>query len=111
MAFRARRVSSHAMIRTSEVIFAVADVRETVRFYRDTLGFESEWFWEDPPTFGGVRWGAVQVMFCRQPDMQGKTEGLMHMFRVPDIRAIYDKHKAAGAPIIRDLENKPWGMS
>src|SRR5205807_641885 len=46
-----------------------------------------------------------------QPQMQGKTEGLMHMFRVDDTRASYERHKAAGAPIIRELENKPWGLS
>ncbi len=99
------------MIHTSEAIFAVNDVRETVRFYRDILGFESEWFWQDPPTFGGVRWGPSQLMFCLQPAMKGKTEGLMHMFRVADAKATYEKHKAAGAPIIHELENKPWGLS
>ena len=75
------------------------------------LGFESEWFYGDPPTFGGVRWGTQQVMFCQQPELAAKVEGLMHMFRVDDIRPMYEKHKAAGALIIDDLENKPWGMS
>jgi GNAT superfamily N-acetyltransferase/uncharacterized glyoxalase superfamily protein PhnB len=99
------------MIHTSEAIFAVSDVRETVRFYREKLGFESEWFWQDPPTFGGVRWAHAQVMFCFMPHMHGKIEGLMHMFRVEDIQSLYAKHKAAGAPIIAELANKPWGMS
>src|SRR5256885_4539927 len=99
------------MIHASEAIFAVADVRETVRFYREKLGFESEWFWGEPPTFGAVRWGMVQVMFNLLPDLQAKVEGHQHMFRVDDIKTIYEKHKAAGAPIIHALENKPWGMS
>jgi len=98
------------MIHTSEAIFAVSDVRETVRFYRDVLGFESEWFWEDPPTFGGVRWGKHSIMFCLQTAMQGKTAGLMHMFRVEDLRSLYDKHKSAGATIVNDIGNRPWGL-
>src|SRR5262245_17509122 len=99
------------MIRASEAIFAVSDVRATVRFYRHVLGFDSEWFWEDPPTFGGVRWGQISIMFCLQPKMQGKTDGLMHMFRVEDVRGLYERHKAAGAPIFSELANKPWGMA
>ena len=99
------------MIHCSEAIFAVADVRETVRFYREKLGFESEWFWGDPPTFGGVRWGMVQVMFNQMPQLQARVEGHQHMFRVDDIRPLYERHKSAGATIVHELENKPWGMS
>ncbi|HEX3357468.1 MAG TPA: GNAT family N-acetyltransferase [Tepidisphaeraceae bacterium] len=99
------------MLKSSEAIFAVADVTETIRFYRDILGFESEWLWGNPPTFGGVRWGSSQVMFCKQPNFTGKTEGLQHMFRVTEIRPLYEQHKKAGAPIIEDLSNKPWGLS
>jgi ribosomal protein S18 acetylase RimI-like enzyme len=99
------------MIHASEAIFAVSDVRETVKFYREVLGFESEWFWEDPPTFGGVQWGRIGLMFCLQPKMQGKTDGLMHFFRVDDVRGLYERHKAAGAPIFSELENKPWGLA
>ena len=99
------------MIHSSEAILAVSDVRQTVRFYRDVLGFESEWFWQDPPTFGGVRWGHIQIMFCLQPHMKGKTDGLMHMFNVDDVRGHYERHKTAGAPMFSELENKPWGIA
>ncbi len=99
------------MLRASEPIFPVADVRESIHFYRDILGFESDWLWQDPPTFGGVSWKQIQVLFSLQPGMKGKTEGLQHMFRVDDIRSLYEKHKSAGAPIIEELSNKPWGIS
>jgi GNAT superfamily N-acetyltransferase/catechol 2,3-dioxygenase-like lactoylglutathione lyase family enzyme len=98
------------MLTSSEPVFAVSDVPETVRFYRDVLGFESEWLWDNPPTFGGVRWGKAHVMFCLQPEMKGKAEGLQHWFKVDDIQAVYDRHKSAGAPIISDIANKPWGL-
>ena len=42
----------------SEAILAVADMAATVRFYRDKLSFTGDWLWGDPPTFGGVSWGA-----------------------------------------------------
>jgi GNAT superfamily N-acetyltransferase len=98
------------MIDTSEAIFAVADIRATIAYYRTVLGFESEWLWGDPPTFGGVRWGRIQVMFCLQPELAARVERHMHMFRVPDVQGLYDRHKSAGAEIVSDIENKPWGL-
>lgn len=98
------------MLKSSEVVFAVSDVVQTVRFYRDVLGFESEWLWENPPTFGGARWGHVHVMFCLQPDIAGKIEGHMHWFQVDDVNALHARHKAAGAPIVSEIGDKPWGF-
>ena len=98
------------MLKKSESIFAVADVPATVRFYREILGFDGQWLWGTPPTFGGVTWGHIQIMFCQQPNMTGKVEGHQHMFSVDDIQSLYEKHKATAAPIISDIENKPWGV-
>jgi catechol 2,3-dioxygenase-like lactoylglutathione lyase family enzyme len=98
------------ILKSSEAILAVADVAATVRFYRDVLGFEGEWLWENPPTFGGVRWGAVQVMLCRQPELARNVEGHQHFFFCDDIDALHQRHQAANAPIVSKLENKPWGV-
>jgi GNAT superfamily N-acetyltransferase/predicted enzyme related to lactoylglutathione lyase len=98
------------VLKSSEVIFAVTDVVQTVRFYRDVLGFESEWLWENPPNFGGARWGNVHVMFCLQPDIAGKVEGHMHWFHADDVNGLYERHKAAGAPIVSEIGDKPWGF-
>jgi ribosomal protein S18 acetylase RimI-like enzyme len=98
-------------ITSSEPIFAVADVVRSVRFYRDVVGFEQEWLWGDPPVHAGVRWGNVQLMFSKQPPLAERSRGNQHFFRVQNVRALYDRHKSLGAPIIHDLENKPWGLS
>lgn len=94
----------------SEAIFAVADVIATIRFYRDVLGFESEWIWGEPATFGGVRWAGIHVMFCLQPDLAGKVEGHQHGFFLDDIDALHELHRSRGAPIIQPIDNKPWGV-
>ena len=62
-----RTLQVHPVIHASGPVFAVKDVRETVAYYRTVLGFESEWLWGEPPTFGGMCWGRIQVMFCQQP--------------------------------------------
>lgn len=98
------------MLESSEPIFAVADVRASVGYYRAVLGFESQWLWGEPPGFGGVRSGRIQVMFCLQPDLQTKVQGHQHLFRVAAVQALYERHQAAGASIVDPIENKPWGL-
>jgi GNAT superfamily N-acetyltransferase len=103
------------MLTESNPIFAVSGVRETVRYYREVLGFESEWFWfgkggDAPPDFGGVHWGKVNVMFCLQPELIGKIDGHQHAFHVDDVQALYERHRANGVQIISDIGNKPWGL-
>jgi ribosomal protein S18 acetylase RimI-like enzyme len=98
------------MLNKSEPIFAVDDVPATIQFYREVLGFQTDWLWGDPPTFGGVGWGPIQILFGKHPELRCKIEGHQHMFRVDDVRGLYEKHKAAGAPIVSDIGNKPWGQ-
>jgi len=98
------------MLTRSEVIFAVRDVIEAIAFYRNVLGFESEWLWGTPVGFGGVRWGPAHVMFCLQPELAAKVEGHMHFFACDDVEGLHAKHVAAGANIISPIENKPWSV-
>jgi len=103
------------MFTASEAILAVSDVRATVAFYRDVLGFTEEWLWsggsdDGTPTFGGVRCGQAHIMFSLQPQLQPKIEGHTHWLRVEDAQGMYERHKSAGAQIVREIENKPWGF-
>ncbi len=98
------------MLKRSEPIFAVRDIHETLAFYRNVLGFESDWTWGTPIGFGGARWGEVHVMFCLQPELAGRVDGHMHFFQCEDIESLHARHVAAGANIISPIENKPWNV-
>jgi GNAT superfamily N-acetyltransferase len=94
----------------SEAILAVADVVASVRYYRDKLGFTGEWLWGDPPTFGGVSWGKVSIMFCLQPALAAQVEGHQHALFVTGIDRLYEQHLQNGVQVIAPLEAKPWGL-
>jgi GNAT superfamily N-acetyltransferase len=98
------------VIDKSTAVFAVADVRETVAFYRDRLGFAERWLWGDPPTFGCIGTGVIELFLCQQPGLTGRVEGHQHCFWTEDPDALHKQHLAAGAPIIQPLENKPWNV-
>jgi GNAT superfamily N-acetyltransferase/catechol 2,3-dioxygenase-like lactoylglutathione lyase family enzyme len=94
----------------SQAILAVADVPAAVRFYRDKLGFTGEWLWGDPPSFGGVSWGKVGIMFCLQPDLAARVEGHQHAFFVRGIDRLHELHRARGVEVVSPPEDKPWGL-
>jgi uncharacterized glyoxalase superfamily protein PhnB len=98
------------MLKKSEPIFAVHDVKATIDFYQKVLGFGQPWFWGDPVTFGGINWGDVNVMFCQQPLIAEHVEGHMHWFWVEDVNGLHAQHVAAGAKVVAELGNRPWGV-
>src|SRR5690349_10749865 len=92
----------------SEAILAVADVAATIRFCREKLGFTDGWCWDDPPTFGGVRWGEVSLMLSLNVELAKHVEGHQHYFFVKGVDELYARHHQNGVEIISPLERKPW---
>jgi catechol 2,3-dioxygenase-like lactoylglutathione lyase family enzyme len=88
----------------------VADVAATLKFYREKLGFTKEWFWDDPPTDGGVQFGKVELSFHLDPDLAKHVEGQQYDFFVTNIDDLYVRHQQAGVLIVSPLERKQWGM-
>jgi len=98
------------MISKSTAVLAVADVRQTVDFYVSVLGFKLHWLWENPPTFGCIGMGQIEIFLSRRPDLVGKVESHGHYFWAEDLETLHAQHVAAGAPIIEPIENKRWGI-
>jgi len=98
------------MLKSSSPIFAVRDVKASIAFYRDVLGFSSEWVWGDPVGFGGIHFGQIHVMFNHQPEIAQRIEGHEHHFWSDELEALHAQHVARAAPIISPIENKPWGL-
>jgi GNAT superfamily N-acetyltransferase/uncharacterized glyoxalase superfamily protein PhnB len=96
------------MIKNSQPIFAVRDVKETVAFYEKVLGFSNPWFWGEPVSYGGIHWGDVHVMFNQQPELAGNIVGHQHFFWSECIDELHAKHVERAAPITSGIENKPW---
>jgi hypothetical protein len=52
--------------------FTVPDVVATVKYYVDLLGFVNRGFFGDPPVFGIVSRGAIEIFFNQDPNCAGK---------------------------------------
>jgi uncharacterized glyoxalase superfamily protein PhnB/N-acetylglutamate synthase-like GNAT family acetyltransferase len=98
------------VIKSSTPIFAVRDILATIAYYRDVFGFQQQWLWEDPPTFGCIELGKAQIFLSRDPDLAGRVEGVSHFLEADDVNTLHEIHRTNGAQIVEPLENKPWGI-
>ena len=54
------------VFRHSVPILYSSDVRRSIQYYTEVLGFDNSWEWDDPPTFGGVSKDLVEIFFCKE---------------------------------------------
>ncbi len=87
-------------------ILAVRDFREATDYYTRQLLFDLRWDWGDPPTFGCVSLGKVEIFFCLKA--QGAPGTWMSVF-MDDVDGYRDAIKRHGADIIREPKDEPWG--
>jgi uncharacterized glyoxalase superfamily protein PhnB len=88
-------------------ILNVRNVTTSIDYYVNTLGFEKEWAWGDPPTFGCVWRDRVRIFLCQ--DGQGSPGTWISIF-VQDVDDLYEDYRRKGAIIDEAPTNYPWGV-
>ena len=95
-------------------VIATRDVAATVRYFEQTLGFEQQWVWGEPPVYAGVKAGGALVYIGLDPEMaaaiQERRLGPDLFLWVNDIESVYARHRERGAEIVEELAERPWGV-
>ena len=94
--------------RTVECIIPILSVRrlhESLRYYRDILGFEPEWGSEEGSAMASVARDGKSIMLCE--GAQGQP-GTWVWIGVEDIRPLYRELTRRGAKIRQEPVNQPW---
>lgn len=86
-------------------ILNVKDLGASMDYYVQKLGFEKKWDWGDPPDFGCVGRGKVEIFLCQ--GCQGQPGMWMSIF-MDDVDALYKEYKKSGATILDPPTNYPW---
>ena len=98
--------------------FLVDDVVKTADFYRDTLGFDYERFWGDPPRFCMVRRSGIVIMLSQldatgvaRPNHRADPEGGAWdaYIWVEDANGLYAEFQSKGVKIARTICDQPYG--
>jgi uncharacterized glyoxalase superfamily protein PhnB len=88
-------------------ILYVRDFAEAMNYYTEKLLFEKLWDWGDPPSFGAVRLGVVEIFFCLRD--QGHPGTWLTIF-VEDVDNYCERIKGLGAEVIFGPTDEPWGV-
>lgn len=88
-------------------IIAVADVPATITYYVERLGFQKNWDWGDPVTFGSVVREGVALFFSA--DGRGR-EGVRISIVVDDVDAVYSELQRRGTIIAQPPIQTPAGV-
>jgi GNAT superfamily N-acetyltransferase len=92
-----------------EPVLPVRDIRETINYWQEVLGFPSQWTWGDPPNIGAVSWQNVHVQFYEPGEWKGGGSSVW--IRLQRLESLYRLHQGRKADIVEPLEQKPWGLS
>jgi GNAT superfamily N-acetyltransferase/catechol 2,3-dioxygenase-like lactoylglutathione lyase family enzyme len=95
------------IFRHSVPILYSSDIRKSIEYYMEVLGFDSKWEWDDPPTFGGVNKDAIQLFFCKNG--QGQP-GTWVAIMVDNVDELYERVKSKRGKILSAPEDKEWGL-
>lgn len=100
-------------IHSAVPVIATNDIQKSVAFYTDVLGFDFDYIFGEPPVFGGVKSGDVEIYFTHSPDYSNliKTKHLTPeiFIWVPEATDLFQQHVANGAEIFEEISDRPWG--
>ena len=96
----------------------VKNLRETLDYYRDTLGFYDEWTWvnkEGEVTDGGIRRDEMRLLFGEDPEFVSvinsyEKSRLPLLWFVDNIDEIFSEFQARGIKPAEDLRLHPYGL-
>jgi len=88
-------------------ILPVRDVRAALAWYRDALGCEIAWVWDDG-RFAAVFHGDVVQIYFRRAEAAVTPVGVY--VHVDDADMLHALYRERGVTIVEPLASTPWGM-
>lgn len=88
-------------------ILYVKNLAASFDYYVNKLGFEKKWEWGQPPDFGCVGRGKVEIFLCEGG--QGQPGTWMSIF-MEDVEALYNEYQQSGAIIRQPPKTFAWGV-
>jgi catechol 2,3-dioxygenase-like lactoylglutathione lyase family enzyme len=94
-----------AGLRCPRPIFGITNLKASLAYYRDVLGFKVDWDWGDPPDFASVTRSGLTLFVGVSSD---PGHGGLWTF-AGDVDALYAELKRRGARIKVPPTDMPWG--
>jgi uncharacterized glyoxalase superfamily protein PhnB len=93
-------------------VIATADVRATIAYYEQVLGFSEHFIFGDPPVYGGVERDGVRLYITGDDKMAAALKSSsLHpdvFLWVHGVNGLFEEHKRRGAKIVEEISDRPW---
>ncbi len=106
---------SEPTMQSAVPILFVRDVSASAAYFNQTLGFDIDFLYGDPPFYGSVSRGAacLHLRFVHRPnfvDLAAQEDSLiLATIEVSDVRRLFEDLKERGAEIAQAPIRQPWG--
>ena len=95
----------------ASTVWPVTDMEASLEFYRDTLGFEVTFTWEDPITYAVIKRGNISINLTLRDDMPEEYRPLAALYiYVHDVDALWADFTGKGAKVLNPIGNREYGM-
>jgi uncharacterized glyoxalase superfamily protein PhnB len=106
-------MNTPSTIHSAVPVIGTDDIRQSIRYYVSTLGFELDYVYGDPPVYAGVKAGEVEIYFSHSPEfsklIREKEVNPEIFIWVPDADSLFRKHVNNGAEVFEPIADRPWG--
>ena len=90
-------------------VLRVTDLARTHKYYCDVLGFLEPWGFGEPAQYGGVRAHLEEMPAIHFTVVSEPAPGEVFVI-VREVDELFEKTKAAGAEVVFELGDRPYGM-
>ncbi|MDF2962172.1 MAG: lactoylglutathione lyase-like lyase [Paenibacillus sp.] len=88
-------------------VLPVKNVKESIAYYRDVLGFDVAWIWNDDG-YAAVQNGSIEIHLDQQESF-AVYRSHSYLF-VQNADEVYALFKSKGVEVVQEIETKPWGV-
>ncbi|MCG5054080.1 MAG: VOC family protein [Myxococcales bacterium] len=113
---RAAEQTDRHELHGAQTVLLVGDVRKTVAFYCDVLGFRLDFEWGDPPTHARVSSGdrshasAARIHFHEaDPTLLKHKTCSIYVHVGNDLDELCRELKSRGVEVVEEPTERPWG--
>jgi uncharacterized glyoxalase superfamily protein PhnB len=93
-------------------VIAAVDVRSTMSWYIDVLGFAEHFVFGEPPVYAGIQRESALIYISRDEELATTIrDSRRHpevFLWVQEIDKVFAEHKRRGAKILEEIADRPW---
>lgn len=104
---------SPSQIHSTVPVIGTDDIRKSLSYYTEVLGFSPDFEFGNPIVYAGVKSGDAEIYFTYDPKLsdalkERKINPEIFIW-LSDVDSLFKEHVTKGAEIVEPIYDRPWG--